>query len=392
MAHVLIGFAEALPAPEVVFSLLADGHRVSAFARDPDCPLRRLPLERLHVMPPVSGEWARTAPDWLRGIMDGPDAPDVVLPLDDAGLWLVSRALGEDPRVAGATGEAAAIALDKIRQVAAARAAGLDVPTTLVLHGPEDIPDDLPLPALLKPALALVAGPEGIDKGATRYIMSPADLASGRALLATATQPYLAQPLIHGGGEGIFGFATPEGVLAWSAHRRVRMMNPHGSGASACEAIVPDPDTCARIEVFLADIGWRGPFMMEFLRDAEDRLRFVELNGRMWGSMALARRQGCDHPAWAVRAALDPQFRPSVGPQTPMRGPVRHIGRELLHLLFVLRGPKTAFHRAAWPSFRKSLAGVLKPAPLRQFYNHDPSCPGYLWADTLWTLRKALRR
>ncbi len=36
----------------------------------------------------------------------------------------------------------------------------------------------------------------------------------------------------------------------------------------------------------------------------------MELNGRTWGSMALARRRGLDYPAWAVQAALDPEFEP----------------------------------------------------------------------------------
>ena len=52
MAHVLIGFAEALPAPEVVFSLLAAGHRVSAFARTGDMPAARLPFDHLPSFPP----------------------------------------------------------------------------------------------------------------------------------------------------------------------------------------------------------------------------------------------------------------------------------------------------------------------------------------------------
>ncbi len=425
MAHVLIGFAEALPAPEVVFSLLAAGHRVSAFARGADCPLRRLPLVALHVLPDPGADrkargsaprgtgpapaaapareadpgtagdadWGAAAVRWLRGLMTGPGAPDLVLPLDDAGLWLVSHALGDDFRIAGARGDRAAFALDKIRQFEAARQAGLAVPETHVPTAPGDLPETLPLPGLLKPALALDVGPEGIRKGETLYLMAPEDRARAAALLARADQPYVVQPLVHGTGEGVFGFAGPQGVTAWFGHRRLRMMNPHGSGASACEACPPDADTRAAVDRFLTGAGWRGPFMMEFLRDPQGRLWFMELNGRMWGSLALARRHGFEYPAWAVQAAQEGEgFAPHPLPRPPVTGPVRHLGRDLLHLLFVLRGPKSAFHRAGWPSFRQSLAGVLKPAPARQFYNRDPAHRGYLLADTLWTVKKALRR
>ena len=392
MAHVLIGFAEALPAPEVVFSLRAAGHEVSAFGRTAALPLARLPLRGLHVLPDL-----RHHPDAavaaVQALMAGPEAPDVVLPLDDAWLWLVDAALGADPRVAGATGDQARIALDKRRQCELARHSGLNVPETVILEAGSPAPAGFPLPAIVKPALAVKVGPQGLEKGPTRYLLADADRAGLDDLATRSGQPFLMQPLIAGTGEGIFGFATAEGVLAWSAHRRVRMMNPHGSGSSACAAERPDPEACAGIARFMAACGWRGPFMMEFLRDADGRLWFMELNGRMWGSLALARRQGLEYPAWAVAAQADPGFRPvPLSGLPPLRGPARNLGRDLLHLLFVLRGPRTAFHRQGWPRFWHSLRGVLAPAPLRQFYNHDPAHRGYVLRDTVWTLRQAFKR
>ena len=52
---------------------------------------------------------------------------------------------------------------------------------------------------------------------------------------------------------------------------------------------------------------------------------FVELNGRPWGSMALARRQGLEYPAWQVTLALDASVAGRVkrgwsGLQTPRPG------------------------------------------------------------------------
>lgn len=201
--------------------------------------------------------------------------------------------------------------------------------------------------------------------------------------------------LIHGVGEGVFGFVTDKGVLAWSGHQRVRMMNPHGSGSSACQALMPEAELCAQVTTFLEAIGWQGAFMVELLRDAAGTPWFMELNGRQWGSMALARRQGLEYPAWNVAACETADFVPTVPalPSNTARPLVlRNLGREILHLLFVLRGPKSTFHKEKWPKFWHSLCGVLKPSHPRLFYNYDASNRGYVLRDALWSVKKALKR
>lgn len=393
MAHVLIGYAEALPAPEVVFSLLGAGHTVSAFARHRDLPLRHLPLQALHVVPDPS-EGVERAAQALAALMAGADAPDLILPLDDIGLWL-SDAAGIDPaRIAGASGARAAAALDKSIQIEAARDAGLSLPETFVVRAAVDLDRDLPLPAIAKPALAVRVRGGKLGKGDATYLRDGAEKHALRALLEmdTAPEPLLIQPLVAGEGMGVFGFSTAKGVVGWSGHARVRMMNPHGSGSSACRAAPPDADLRAAVTRFVQDVDWRGPFMVELLRDMDGTQWFMELNGRMWGSLALARRQGLEYPAWAVAQALDPDFVPQVPDQAPDPGVLRNLGRELLHLAFVLRGPKSDFHRAGWPSFWCSLRAVLTPARGRQFYNYDPKHRGFFWREAFWTVKKGLRR
>lgn len=394
MAHVLIGFAEALPAPEVVFSLIKAGHQVSAFARSRDLPLARLPLQALHVLP-APEEDAAGAITALQGLMAAPDAADYLLPLDDVGLWLANAALPADARIAGATGDQADVALNKARQMEAAQAAGLAVPDTVVLADTEAFATITQFPAILKPALAIAQAGNQLTKGGAAYLLGPEDIARAQAALAEEPGPFLLQPLIHGVGEGVFGFVTDEGVLAWSGHQRVRMMNPHGSGSSACQALMPEAELCAQITAFLKAIGWQGAFMVELLRDAAGTPWFMELNGRQWGSMALARRQGLEYPAWNVAACEVADFVPTV-PALPSDTAkplvLRNLGREILHLLFVLRGPKSAFHREDWPTFLHSLRGVFKPARRDKFYNYDPAYPGYFLRDALWSIRKTLKR
>ncbi len=391
MAHVLIGFAEALPAPEVVFSLLNAGHQVSAFARSATLPLAHLPLQRLVTLPPPEQD-AEACVAALVDLMAAPDAPDVLLPLDDTGVWLIDVACGKSGRSAGATGAQARAALDKSIQVAAAARAGLPVPETVIVQQPADLDCGIPLPTIAKPALAVQVRAGRIGKAGPVYLSRPEDIDAFRQQMLIEPGPYLIQPLIQGIGEGIFGLATDTGVVAWSGHRRLRMMNPHGSGSSACIAIPPDETLKAGISAFLAEIGWRGPFMVELLRDENGTPWFMELNGRMWGSLALARRLGLDYPAWALALHENPDFRPVVPVLPPDPIVQRNLGREILHLLFVLRGPKSSFHRAGWPSFWTSLTGVLRPAHPSAFYNYDPKHPGFFLRDAWWTVKKALVR
>lgn len=393
LCHVLIGFAEALPAPEVVFSLLAMGHRVSVFARSCDLPLHHLPIEMLHVLPSPETDAIASAAA-LAALMEGAEAPDLILPLDDVGLWLSDAAGIATRRIAGANGLCAAAALDKTIQVDAARKAGLAIPETFVVRKAADLDADLPLPAIVKPALAVRVRDGKLGKGDTIYLRDDTQKQALRQKLETdmMPEPLLIQPLVAGEGIGVFGFVTDKGVTGWSGHVRVRMMNPHGSGSSACRAVMPNAELRDAVTQFLEVLDWRGAFMVELLRDVDGTAWFMEINGRMWGSLALARRQGLEYPAWAVEQARNKNFEPHVPDHVPDPGVVRNLGRDLLHLAFVLRGPKSDFHRMGWPSFWRSAAGVLMPAHGRQFYNYDPEHPGFFWREALWTVKRGLNR
>jgi hypothetical protein len=129
--------------------------------------------------------------------------------------------------------------------------------------------------------------------------------------------------------------------------------------------------------------------MIETLRDRDGKAWFVGLNGRPWGSMALARRQGLEYPAWHVGLALDERSTEG-GTSTSSPGLVcRHLGRELMHLLFVLRGPKSKA-LGAWPSFWRSLLAVATLRLRDGVYNWRRSDPGVFVADLCYTLQKNL--
>lgn len=394
-ALILIGFAEALSAPEVVWCLLGAGFRVAAFTGNKHhIPLHKLKSVDIVHVTPLKEDAGKTLFD-LRNIYKELKA-SAILPLNDSALWLCNK-LADDPEinVAGPTGIRAQFSLDKRLQIKASQDAGFNVPKTFILENIEDSKKIENFPVIVKPAMA-VAELEGrlIEKDSMHFCKNKEEFEKAIKTWSKK-QPLLVQSIHKGTGEGLFGFATDKDVILWTAHQRIRMMNPKGSGSSACRSIpIKDhPINCAR--EMLLKLQWRGMFMIEMLRDETGVLWFVELNGRSWGSMALALRMGFDYPAWTVMQKLHPTFVPI---QPAMREHVvcRHLGRELVHVLQVLRGPNaTAIPN--WPPFWQTFFNILRISKNDQWYNWRNGYINFYIADTYnsfmnETIRKRIHR
>lgn len=386
-APVLIGFADALAAPETAWSLVDAGLRVVAFARRGSRPPLRLSrsVGLVEIASPdrdVSGAVAD-----LRRLLES-ELYRAVMPLDDAAVWLCDQAAaGTGVPVAGPVGVTAALALDKQLQVAAARRAGFSVPPTRLVAPADVSPGPTEFPLMLKPA-------DAVARRGDRLVRSSGRVCANRDELAAAVDArdgrLLAQPLLTGVGEGLFGLAGSAGLMALSAHRRLRMLNPQGSGSSACVSIAVDPQLIGPAQRMLSECGWRGMFMLEFLRTADGTPWFVELNGRPWGSMALARRCGLEYPAWAVRQLSDDAFTVDCG--SPITGEVcRHLGRDLVHLLMVLRGPRSAAP-TRWPPRLQTIRQVLAADRSAHLYNLRPGERRLFVDDTFRTVADAILR
>jgi predicted ATP-grasp superfamily ATP-dependent carboligase len=394
---VLVGFAEAMSAPEVVWSLVDEGFHVVAFARRGRASaLRHSRYVECHEICPPEVDLQTSLCDlqFLLTSMDGKvgDAQRILFPLDDKAVWLSSRAKLENGwLLAGPSGANAELALNKCLQIQIARDAGFSVPKTVLARTAEEVfafSASEPFPIILKAAECVPIW-QGRVHNCRKWICG--NLAELKHAMAEWAErvPLLAQPFIVGTGEGVFGLAAPDGVRAWSAHRRLRMMNPQGSGSSACTSQLPSEELRAKAEELIRMTGWRGVFMIELLRDLSGKTWFVELNGRPWGSMALSRGQGLEYPAWHVRLAIDEKSRVGMAP-APAPGLVcRHVGRELLHILFVLRGGKSKA-LINWPPFWKTMGEVMRVHRGDAYYNWRPDDPKVFFADCYYTIHDNL--
>ena len=394
---VLIGFAEALAAPEVVWSLVDAGVRVHAFARSGSAVAIRhsrhvvcheVPAPEVDINGSLSG---------LESLLaelgrDAGEAAPILFPIDDKSVLLGSRArLPGRWLLAGPAGTNADLALNKCLQVQLAREAGFSVPETALARTAAEVRSFTarqPFPIILKAAQCVPVS-DGRVRSCKKWICaSEAELDTAIAQWEEKT-PLLAQPFFTGVGEGVFGLAAPEGVRAWSGHRRLRMMNPQGSGSSACISLEVPSDLKAKTREFIERARWRGLFMIELLRDTAGTPWFVELNGRPWGSMSLARRQGLEYPAWHVALAADPASQAGMKAQVAADLVCRHMGREFLHLLFVLRGPRSKA-QGTWPSFWQAARDVFTVRSSDTVYNWRSEDPEVFFADFCATMRDNL--
>lgn len=385
---VAILFAESLAAIEVSWSLIDAGFPVIAVTRRGHlAAITRSRLVRsVEITPPDDG--VERSVEELRQLAS--ETGSVAMPLEDAAVNLCARAFrGPSTSVAGPMGSQAILALDKRLQLQAACRAGLPAPATWHLDAADQALELSSFPIVLKSRHPVVEHRGRLGGGHTHVCVDRQQLEQA-VRTWPAHHPLVAQRFVRGTGEGLFGLVAGGHVHAWSAHRRVRMMNPRGSGSSACIAAPVDQDIAVPLERMLQETGWEGIFMAEFLRDEADRAWFMELNGRAWGSMALARRMGYEYPAWQVAHTLDRHFRPSPPtPGTPLM--CRHLGRELVHLAKVMRAPRSQT-LGTWPSRGRTLRDMLHVSTDQRLYNcRKGELPVFLW-DSIYTVYDQLLR
>jgi len=226
---VLVGFAEALSAPETVWSLVDDGFQVVAFARRGRASaLRHSRHIVCHEITPPEADLQAALKDLdslMASLSAGEDGTERILfPLDDKAVWLGKKMhFGNPWLLAGPQGATAELALNKCVQVQMAQDAGFNVPKSVVARTAREVlafSATEPFPIILKP-MECVPIREGRLQECRKFVCANT-VELQRALVEWGERvPLLVQAFIGGTGEGVFGLAAPEGIRAWSAHRRL---------------------------------------------------------------------------------------------------------------------------------------------------------------------------
>jgi predicted ATP-grasp superfamily ATP-dependent carboligase len=209
-------------------------------------------------------------------------------------------------------GPAASVARagDKDELAELAAAAGLDSPPHQVLSRADIAAGvDVPFPAIIKPlksVVELTGG--GLGRVWSRRIETHDELV--RATESTASRLWLVQPFLDGELYAVAGVAW-EGRLVTSAHQvAVRLWPPFSGGSSFALTVPRDVTLDERLARVFELLDWSGIFQAQFLRSS-GRQHLIDLNLRVYGSLALAIAAGANLPAiWAdLLLGREPQLR-----------------------------------------------------------------------------------
>ncbi len=123
------------------------------------------------------------------------------------------------------------------------------------------------------------------------------------------------EPIVQASVDGRLGALIGlfhEGGLVGRVQQETSRLWPTPSGVSARAETVPiDEELSTRATALLTDLNWSGLVELQFLTDARGVRHLIDLNGRFYGSMALAVAAGVNLPdAWARQVLGRPEPHP----------------------------------------------------------------------------------
>jgi protein-tyrosine-phosphatase len=221
--------------------------------------------------------------------------------------------------------ESMAIALSKERTWLLAQQLGIPVPQSRLLT---QITASAPpgMPVVLKPvqSTVVVAGEAVRLAAVIARDVAERDRQLTKLLPITPVQE---QQYVSGIGVGVecLYFA---GRPVWHfVHARIHELPLTGGGSTYRKSVSPDPALVAMAHRLLSALQWHGVAMVEFKRSDDGSVYLMEINARLWGSLALAVDAGVNFPLGMWQLACGQP----VGPQPRYRVPyyTRHLPSDI---------------------------------------------------------------
>jgi predicted ATP-grasp superfamily ATP-dependent carboligase len=318
----------------VIRSLGSKGWRVVAADSDPRSPAfaSRFCAQQVVYPDPLTApeEAARCLYEATRR-----EGVNLLIPITDEAIGTLNRSRDrfEWPcRIASEDKANLDRAANKSAMVDLAVQLGVPVPRTTVVHTIEEARQAAPAlgwPIVLKPAVSRVYDPVRgvVDQYCVSYANSLEALEAWMRPLEGRTRVLL-QEYCPGDGQGVEFLAYQGRPLAVFQHRRLAEV-PLSGGVSAWRESVPlDPVLYGHASRIVEAMGWTGLIMVEF--KVGQLPWFMEVNGRIWGSLPLAVHSGMDFPARLADLYLMGPPADSCPPATDYRVGVRSFNLELI--------------------------------------------------------------
>jgi protein-tyrosine-phosphatase/predicted ATP-grasp superfamily ATP-dependent carboligase len=207
-------------------------------------------------------------------------------------------------------------ALDKQKTCELASRLGIDVPRTVLIESGSNLPTVEQYPIVLKPVQSTLVTSESVTT------MAPviAKNESERAAALEKWLPYVPvqqQEYIAGRGLGI-EFLFNEGQRVWHfAHERIHEYPLTGGGSTYRRSVHADPTLLVQAQRLLVALRWHGVAMVEFKVGPDGSFYLMEINPRLWGSLALSIDAGVNFPLGLWRIASSETLSPQLDYRVP---------------------------------------------------------------------------
>lgn len=257
-----------------------------------------------HEVPPPGCAGAELADALRRAI--GAEGYEIVFAATDADLLALSALRGRLPAVVPHPPHASVLrALDKAQLAAAADAAGLPSPRT-TLAGDAAA---MRFPALVKPRLhgdirAVTAAPS-VD---AQIVGSAAEARERLRHLRALGRDAVLQEIVHGRLVALTVVCDRDARPVARVQQEALRTWPGQVGRSVrARTVAIDEHLAAGVARLLAELRWFGLAQLQFIAPPEGPPKLIDLNGRFYGSLALALAAGVNLPAsWAALATGRP--------------------------------------------------------------------------------------
>ena len=289
---------------------------------------------------------------------------DAVFPITDWTTLPLSAHRGDFPdscRLALPPHDALDLAGDKYRTIELAHSLGVPTPQTWLIQSPRDLETlpQLSLPIVVKDRYSVRWLGDRAVFGSVAYAYSRPDLEARVQRRLQEAGDVLVQKFVKGVGIGFSAFVCNGEVRLPFAWKRLREVDPRGSGSSLRESVDLDPDLSEFSRKLILSTGFQGIAMVEFKKAPAEKPVLMEINGRPWGSIQLPIASGIDYPCfladWILEGTLPPpEFNYKRGIQC------RRLVGDLTHLENLRRG-KPAEWPLPYPNFWLSLLKMAVP-------------------------------
>ena len=362
---VLDGHSRA--ALETLQSLGRAGVQVDVAAESKDCLVMHSRYAAYTLRQP-SQEKGGDFHAWLRA-QDQKRNYALIVPATEASLLGLRQLDEDDPlrRKAVIPGNHALdIALDKEKTWKLAGELGIPVPASILFSSMAETSAAEQFPVVLKPTHSKVMLAGELRTLAVAVVKDEAERQEHLRRWLPVT-PVQQQQYVSGCGVGV-ELLFNQGKKVWHfAHERVHEYPLSGGASSYRRSITPPAKMLNDAERLLTALKWHGVAMVEFKMDSKGKYWLMEINPRLWGSLALSIDVGVDFPAGLLQIACGQQ--PDAQPQYKIHYYTRDLRTDLAWLKCnLLADPQDPLLHTRSRSF--SFLELLRPLTWRESWDH----------------------